>query len=177
MYSGTVYFSHPLTAKVIQQTHRLHKNGVIGPFFFMESTVIGHSYLDMLENFAVPQIPPGFIFQQDGALHQFHRDVTTFLDETFPGRWVGRGGPTAWPPRSPDLTPLDFFVWGFIKDVVCSRKVRDVADLRQRNIEAVELITPHMLINTWQELEYRLGICRATTGAQIEVYGRAYKYF
>ena len=41
------------------------------------------------------------------------RDVTTFLDETFPGRWVGRGSPTAWPPRSPDLTPLYFFAWGF----------------------------------------------------------------
>jgi hypothetical protein len=36
-------------------------------------------------------------------------------------------------------------------------------DLRQRIIEAVELITPHMVINTWQELEYRLDICRATT--------------
>ena len=47
------------------------------------------------------------------------------------------------------------------------------ADLRQRIIEAVELITPHMLINTWQELEYRLDICQATTGAHIEVYGRA----
>jgi hypothetical protein len=46
-------------------------------------------------------------------------------------------------------------------------------DLRHRIIEAVELITPHMLINTWQELEYRLDICRATTGAHIEVYGRA----
>jgi pyruvate formate-lyase activating enzyme-like uncharacterized protein len=57
--------------------------------------------------------------------------------------------------------------------VVCSRKVRDLADLRQRIIEAVELITPHVLINTWQELEYRLDICRATTGAHIEVYGRA----
>jgi hypothetical protein len=34
----------------------LHKNGVIGPFFFMESTVTGHSYLDMLQNFTVPQI-------------------------------------------------------------------------------------------------------------------------
>jgi len=78
------------------------------------------------------------------------RDVTTFLDETFPGRWIGRGGPTAWPPRSPDLTQLDFFAWGFIKDVVYRRKVRDLADLRQRIIEAVELITPHMLINTWQ---------------------------
>ena len=52
---------------------------------------------------------------------------------------------------------------GFIKDVVYSRKVRDVADLRQRITEAVELVTPHMLINTWQELEYRLDTCRATT--------------
>jgi len=42
-------------------------------------------------------------------------------------------------------------------------------------IEAVELITPHMLmlINMWQEREYRLDICRATTGAHIEVYGSA----
>jgi len=39
--------------------------------------------------------------------------------------------------------------------------------LRQSIIEAFELITPHMLINTWQELEYRLDICRATTGAHI----------
>ena len=67
------------------------------------------------------------------------RDVTTFLVETFPGRWVGRGGPTAWPPGSPDLTPLDIFAWGVIKNVVYRRKVRDLTDLRQRIIEAVEL--------------------------------------
>ena len=53
------------------------------------------------------------------------------------------------------------------------RKVRDLADLRQRIIEAVELITAHVQLNTWQELEYRLDICPATTGAHIEVYGRA----
>jgi len=82
-------------------------------------------------------------------------------------------GPTPWPSKSPDLTPLDIFAWGFIKDVVYRRKVRYLADLTQRIIEAVELMTPHMLINTWQELEYRLGICQATTGAHIEVYGRA----
>jgi hypothetical protein len=86
----------------------VHKHSVIGPFFFFFSTVKGHSYLFMLAHFAVPQIPPGSIFQQDGGPPHFHRDVTTFLDETFPGRWVGRGGPTAWPPRSPDLTPLVF---------------------------------------------------------------------
>jgi len=60
---------------------------------------------------------------------------------------------------------------------VYRRKVRDLADLRQRIIEAVELITPHMPINAWQELEYRLHICRTTTGAHIEVHRRAYKYF
>ena len=53
------------------------------------------------------------------------------------------------------------------------RKVRDLANLRQHIIEAVEFITSHMLINTWQELEYRLDICRATTGPNTEVYGRA----
>jgi hypothetical protein len=42
-------------------------------------------------------------------------------------------------------------------------------DLRQSIIEAVELITPLMLINKWQELEYCLDICQATTGAHIEV--------
>jgi len=54
---------------------------------------------------------------------------------------------------------------------VYRRKVRDLADLRQRIIEAVELITPHMLINTWQDI--CLDICRATTGANIEVFRRA----
>jgi hypothetical protein len=69
------------------------------------------------------------------------------------------------------MKPLDFFAWRFIKDVVCRSKVGDVADLRQRIIEAIESVT-HMLINTWQELEY-LDICGATAGAHIEVYGRA----
>ena len=64
---------------------------------------------------------------------------------------------------------LNIFAWGFIKDVVYSRKVRYVADLRQLIIKAFELITPHMLINTWQALEYRLDICRTTTGAHTEV--------
>jgi len=34
-----------------------------------------------------------------------------FLDATFPNRWIGRDGPTPWPPRSPDITTsLDFFL-------------------------------------------------------------------
>ncbi|GBL73687.1 hypothetical protein AVEN_230681-1 [Araneus ventricosus] len=36
----------------------------------------------------------------------------------YPGRWIGRGGPVLWPPRSPDLTSLDFFLWGHLKELV-----------------------------------------------------------
>ena len=31
-----------------------------------------------------------------------------------------------WPPRSPDITPLDFFLWGYVKDRVCRTPARDV---------------------------------------------------
>ncbi|KAJ4428267.1 hypothetical protein ANN_24284 [Periplaneta americana] len=41
----------------------------------------------------------------------FSLDVRRHLNATFPGRWIGRDG-TAWPPRSPDLNPLDFYLWG-----------------------------------------------------------------
>ena len=48
----------------------LLQNQIVGPFFFQENTITGNIYLDMLENFAVPQIAhmqPRIIFQQDGA--------------------------------------------------------------------------------------------------------------
>jgi hypothetical protein len=72
--------------------------------------------------------------------------------------------------RGQSIENLGDFIVNFAR---YSRKVQDVADLRQRIIEAVQLITPHMLTNTWQELEYRLDTCRATAGAHIEVYGLA----
>jgi len=51
------------------------------------------------------------IFQQDGAGPHNARIVTNFLNNEFPGRWMDRYGPIRWPARSPDLNPLDFFIW------------------------------------------------------------------
>ena len=47
--------------------------------------------------------------------------VRRFLDEEFPGRWIGRRGPVEWPARSPDLTPPDFFLWGVLKPRVFAK--------------------------------------------------------
>ena len=87
-----------------------------------------------------------------------------------PRRWIGRGGPTAWPPRSPDLTPLDFFLWGYVKNIVYQVKINSLQHLKARIREAMATVTPNMLQATWNEVEYRLDICRATRGSHIEIY-------
>jgi len=61
------------------------------------------------------EFQPWIIFQQDGAPPHWSSDVRRFLDETFPNWWIGRDGPTLWPPRSPDITPLDFFSWDMLR--------------------------------------------------------------
>ena len=40
------------------------------------------------------------------------------LTVTYNHRWFGRGGPIAWPLRSPKLAPMDFFLWGHIKALI-----------------------------------------------------------
>jgi len=75
-----------------------------------------------------------------------------------------------WPPRSPDITPLDLFLWGFVKDIVFSTPVPDITNLKARIIDAFAEITEDMLENTWRETDYRLDVLRATKGAHVEVY-------
>ena len=89
-----------------------------------------------------------------------------FLDATFPNRWIGRDGPTPWPPRSPDITPLDFFVWGYVKDKMFSTPVPDITNVKARITDGFATITEDMLENTSREIDYRLEVLRATKGAR-----------
>ncbi|EZA47264.1 hypothetical protein X777_16427, partial [Ooceraea biroi] len=54
------------------------------------------------------------------------------LNESFPDRWTGRGGRISWPARSPDLTPLDFFLWGHLKNEVYRDIPTTPEDMRER---------------------------------------------
>lgn len=151
------------------------KNRVLGPFFFAEKTINGNVYLDMLTEYCFPQLDElenaqRIHFQQDGAPPHFNAFVTHALNEKFADRWIGQQGPISWPPRSPDLTPCDFFLWGYIKNIVYSQKLRDLNHLKERINEAIRTITQDMLDRVWAEIDYRLDICRATNGAHIEMY-------
>ena len=52
------------------------------------------------------------------------------LDRQFPGHWIGRHGPVEWPPRSPDLTALDFYLWGHLKAMVHQVKIQNMDHLK-----------------------------------------------
>jgi hypothetical protein len=81
-------------------------------FFFAELTVTTETYLDMLQQFVVPQVEdlqPTVIFQQDGAPPHWGRIVRDCLDATFPNHWLGRDGPLAWPPHPQTLHLYTYF--------------------------------------------------------------------
>jgi hypothetical protein len=92
------------------------------------------------------------------------------LNTTFPNRCIGRDSPTPRPPRSPDITPLDFFLWEYVKYKVFSTPVPDITKLMARITEAFATITEDMLKNTWREINYRLDVLGATKRAHVAVY-------
>ncbi|KAJ4429202.1 hypothetical protein ANN_26205 [Periplaneta americana] len=64
------------------------------------------------------------------------------LNEMFGVHWIGRGGPQSWPPRSPDLTSLDSFLWEFVKQHVSQIEPTSIDDLKQRITHIIQHI-PH----------------------------------
>ena len=73
---------------------------------------------------------------------------TSTLGFTFRNGWIGRDGPTPWPPRSPDITPLDFCLWGYVKDKVFSTPVPDITNWKARITDAFVTVTEDMLERT-----------------------------
>ncbi|GFX92763.1 hypothetical protein TNCV_4876201 [Trichonephila clavipes] len=90
--------------------------GIIGSVFFVEKTVSGH---DMLENFALPQIPPGLLFQQDDAPPPDH-DVAAFLNRTFFLKKKGglEGESNCLTSKVSGFDSISLFSKGFLKSVV-----------------------------------------------------------
>jgi hypothetical protein len=124
---------------------------VVGPFVFTESTITGDIYLDLLQLYVFPQIVEverenenRVIFMQDGAPPHFSLPVRGALKEKFPNSWIGRGGPISLPPRSPDLTPMDCFLWGYVKNCVYGEKILDLQHLRDR----IATVTPDIIQRT-----------------------------
>lgn len=155
----------------------ISKKKVYGPFYFQEATVRGNVYLDMLTEWLMPQLEEDsddFVWVQDGAPPHWLHDVRDYLDESLPHRWIGRAADNnlplfRWPPRSPDLTPCDFFLWGYVKDRVFVPPLPlNLLELRHRITAAVQSVDEATLQKVWSEFDFRIDVCRASRGSHIE---------
>ena len=59
---------------------------------------------------------------------------------------------------------------GYIKNIVYAEKIRYIQHLQDRITSATEIVTRDMIQKTWQEIEFRLDVSRATNGAHTEMY-------
>ena len=142
----------------------ISSDGLVGPYFFND-TVTGPLYKEMLVNYAWPQLRrKNYYFQHDGAGPHYAIVVREWLDEHLPDRWIGRRGPYDWPARSPDLSPCDFFLWGYLKDTVFKQPLTTIQELKQRIEEACEQIPEEMCRKVCRSVQQRLHVCMNNGG-------------
>ena len=147
---------------------------IFGPVF-LPQRLTGEYYLVFLNNTLqdfLSEIPLARLqqiwFQQDGAAAHGTRDVTTFLHAEFPGRWIGNRGFIEWPARSPDLTPLDFFFWGAIKNKVYKQPINVIEELRVRCINAFVSIRRRSVHRATQKVRVKIEKCINQNGNLFE---------
>ncbi|KAJ4450075.1 hypothetical protein ANN_01482 [Periplaneta americana] len=109
------------------------------------------------------QVPHIQLFENHGRQsnvlqHHSHADVTkrtsgcSRINETYPGRWIGRVGVI-----SPDLTPLDYYVWSWLKSEVYKHKVEIMEELLARILHACARVKecPNQFRSATQQLPTR----------------------
>ncbi|GBO39420.1 hypothetical protein AVEN_68201-1 [Araneus ventricosus] len=80
-------------------------------------------YVNEILNAVIPKfmdelpltVLPHVWFQQDRSPAHHTRVVKQWLNNEFPEKWIGLHGPVEFPPRSPDLTPMNFYLWGRLR--------------------------------------------------------------
>lgn len=149
------------------------------PIFF-DANVTGDTYLDMLLGNILPALhrngfdSANICYMHDGAPAHITADVRQCLDRLDDNfhSWIGRGNGTAklmdWPPRSPDLNMLDFFLWGVLQHRVHLQEHISIDDLANTVINESDAIPPYVLTRVQQNLLKRLRKCIEVNGQLFE---------
>ena len=155
---------------------------VIGPFFFRQN-IDGDDYLQLINEEVVPALQqfPRYRgrrndrFQrlwwlQDGAPCHRRRAVTDRLTELFGNRVIALNRAVEWPPRSPDLTPLDFFLWGYLKSKVFETPAGNLEELEQRIRHETNSLRHDraMVRRAVFDMVRRAGVCVQRDGGHVE---------
>ncbi|GFX37127.1 putative DD41D transposase [Trichonephila clavipes] len=104
-------------------------------------------------------------FQQDGATCHTARATIDLLKDTLGDRLISRFGPVNWPPRSCDLTPLDYFLWGYVKSLVYADELQTLVHLEDNIRSVIADIRPQTLEKVIKNWTSRLDYIRASRGS------------
>ncbi|GFV03360.1 transposable element Tcb2 transposase [Trichonephila clavipes] len=149
-----VYVETPLHPEKLTIWCAFWAGGIFGPYFFKNDeghnvTVNGDWYRAMITNFFTPELNNHDVqelwFQQDGTICHTARATIDLLKDTFGDRLISRFGPVNWPIRSCDLTPLDYFLWGYVKSLVYADKPQTLDHLEDNICRVIADIRPQML--------------------------------
>ncbi|GFW24474.1 uncharacterized protein TNCV_607151 [Trichonephila clavipes] len=136
-----------------------------------ELQVNGDRYRAMLTNIFIPELNNHDVqelwFQQDGPTCHTARATIDLLKDTFGDRLISHCGPVNWPPRSCDLTPLDYFLWGYVKSLVYADKPQTLDHLEDNIRRVIADIRPQMLEKVIENWTSRLDYIRASRGSHM----------
>ncbi|GFW49066.1 transposable element Tc3 transposase [Trichonephila clavipes] len=148
-----VYGETPLHPEKLTVWCALWAGGIIRPYFFKNDE--GHNIT--VDRAVVPT--------RRGATYHTARATIDLLNDTFGDRLISRFGPVNWPPRSCDLTPLDYFLWGYVKSLVSADKPQTLDYLEDNIRRVIADIRPQMLEKVIEHWTSRLDYIRASRGS------------
>ncbi|GBN12334.1 hypothetical protein AVEN_95190-1 [Araneus ventricosus] len=106
---------------------------------------------------------------KDGTPPHIATTVTQPLNLYFGNdRIISRHFPSAWPPRSPDLNPCDFWLRGYLKDVVFGSPIANLAELKNRIVQHIHNITTETLRSVVEHVVLRFQLIGENGGQHIE---------
>lgn len=149
---------------------------VVGPYIYeqnMDAAFLIHIIRNELRYLLInnPILLRNMWWQMDGAGPHNTLLVAEALAEVFADRIISNRNRNEqhWPPRSPDLTPIDFFVWGRVKELVYGNGTpRTLEELRHRIGEAFQQITHGELQAVRRNIELRYNTLIDHNGFHIE---------
>lgn len=150
-------------------------NYILGPLFY-RGQLDGDRYLNFLRNEIsdfIDDLPlnvaTNIIWQQDGAPPHCKRPVTQYLNVEYP-QWIGKNGTIPWPANSPDLTPMDFFFWGHVKNLVYETPSANINQLQEKISTVIQDMKqqPEILQSVRRHTMLVLNSCIEKNGRHVE---------
>src|SRR6266480_2859025 len=147
---------------------------IIGPYF-IDCHVNSDNYLKLMNNKFIPELRRKKLlskawFQQDGAPPHCAKAVLDSLRSTFGGRVISRGCDHEWPPRSPDLSPLDYYLWGTLKSRVYVNHPVTTCQLKKNIAHEMKKISKEDLCSVFSNFLKRLDKCLDMNGGHFEYF-------